>query len=432
MNRTEFEATVEKNYKHNLLYNVLDGTFFWFGYSFITPTIIFPLYVSHFTDSSVLIGLIAFINSFCVLVPELFTANWVARKPIKKFFPVKVGFFAERLPIFLLAPSVILFASVSPTLALVSFFLLFSWHCTGAGVIMVGWQDMLAKVFPMDRRGRFYGLANFGGTATGILGALAVTWLLAVYPFPRGYALSFGAAGVLVLFSWFALAQTREPPQASSQPAVSQIEYFRSLPALLRKDSNFTRYLVSQIVISIAGMATSFIVVYATRRWNLPDSQAGQFTVATLVGQAVANLGFGWLADRKGHKLVLELSALFLLAAYALTTLATGPYWFYVIFTLRGASFAGFLLSGIMIAMEFSHAELRPTYLGLSNTIPGIAAGIAPLFAGWLAGWLDFRWVFTLSGAFALTAFILLRWVVREPRHLPNAIPETAISEEVE
>ena len=423
LNENDARQFVERNYRHNFIANVLDGTFFWFGLSFIASSTVLPLYVSHFTDSSFLIGLVAFINSFCVLAPQLFTSNWVARVPVKKVFPVTAGFFLERVPIFLMGPSVLLFAANQPAAALVAFFILYAWHCTGAGLIMVGWEDMLAKVIPLDRRGWFYGISNFLGTAAGILGAILVSWLLANRPFPQGYMLSFALGGVLILLAWIALAQTREPPMASSLPAVSQLEYFRSLPAILKKDPNFSRYLLSQVMISMGGMAAGFIIIYATRRWSLPDSQAGQYTIALLTGQALANLGFGWLADRKGLKLVLELSVLLLLACFALAALAADPAWFYLVFGLRGAAIGGLIMSTIMIAMEFSHPDLRPTYIGLSNTIIGITSGIAPLLAGWLAITLDYRWLFALSAGLSGIGYALLRWTVREPRHLPVAHP---------
>ena len=35
------------------------------------------------------------------------------------------------------------------------------------------------------------------------------------------------------------------------------------------------KYLMAQIVFSLSGMATGFLIVYTAKTWNLPDSQAG-------------------------------------------------------------------------------------------------------------------------------------------------------------
>ena len=86
------QEEIERNYRWNFAVNALDGASFWFGMSFISSTIILPLYVRHFTDNPLLIGLIPFVATAGYLVPQLFSANAVERAPRKKFFPVTLGF----------------------------------------------------------------------------------------------------------------------------------------------------------------------------------------------------------------------------------------------------------------------------------------------------------------------------------------------------
>ena len=412
---SDFEQEVERHYPHNAVVGVLDGTFFWFGASFIATRTILPLYVSHFTDSELAIGLLSMLASGGWLLPQLFTANWVQRLPRKKVGVVHVGLFTERLPVILMAPACLL-ATRSPTLALVLFFVLFAWHVMGAGAVAVSWQDMLAKIIPLDRRGKFFGITNFGGTATGVLGAVVAAWLLDRYAFPYGYVLCFAAAAALIFTSWIFLSLTREPAQVSQEPVISQREYWRRLPAILRTDPNFRRYLLSQVVISVGGMAVGFLTVYAVQRWQLPDGQAGSFTASMLIGQALSNLLFGALADRKGHKLVLELSTLLGALAVGLASLVPTPAWFHVVFALTGAAMAGFMLSGIMIVFEFSNPNVRPTYIGLNNTVSGAVAAVAPMIGGWLAGAVGYRALFAVAFLIGLAGFALLHWTVREPR----------------
>ena len=166
----------------------------------------------------------------------------------------------------------------------------------------------------------------------------------------------------------------------------------------------------------MGGMAAGFLTVYAVQRWQLPDSQAGVFTVSMLVGQASGNLLFGPLADRKGHKLVLELSTLLGALAVGLASLAPASVWFYVVFALLGASTAGLILSGIMIVFEFSTPELRPTYIGLNNTLIGVVTAATPLIGAWLASTVGYQVFFVVTFVIGLVGFGLLRWTVREPR----------------
>lgn len=410
------QQQIERDYRWNFSVNAMDGTSFWFGMSFISATVILPLYVSHFTADPLLIGLIAFLSTAGYLLPQLFVANAVERAPRKKYFPVNIGFFLERLPIILLVPSTYFLATREPMLALAMFFFLFAWHTFGAGVIIVGWQDMIAKIIPVEKRGRFFGITNFAGNAAGILGALAVPFVLEKYPFPMGYVISFAVAATLIFVSWVFLALTREPAVYSSKPPVSQLDYLRSLPEVLRKDKNFSAYLLSQIVFSLSGMATGFLVVYTVQTWSLPDAQASGFIIALQVGLAVSNLFFGFLSDRKGHKLNLEICTALSVLSLILALVAPSPWWFFLIFFLRGAVNAGTFISGISIVYEFTDAENRPTYIGLANTIPGVAAAFAPLIGGWLVGSISYQTMFIIAASIGAICWVLLRFRVREPR----------------
>jgi MFS family permease len=423
------QQQIERNYRWNFLVNVAEGACFWFGMSFFSSTIILPLFVSHFTDNPLFIGLIPFLGWAGVYLPQLFVANAVERAPLKKFFPVTLGFFFERLPVILLAPLTYLLAASQPVITLVIFFVLYTWQNLGTGIIIVGWQDMIAKIIPVDKRGRFLGISNFIGNGTGILGAMAVPFVLDRYTFPIGFVFSFAVAAALFFFSWVLLSLTREPAVISSKPSVSELDYLRSLPEVLRGDRNFRMYLLSQIIFSLSGMATGFLVVYTVQTWNLPDAQAGGFVIALQIGLTLANLFFGFLADRKGHKLSLEICWLLSVLSLFLAILAPSPLWFFPIFFLRGAVSAGTIISGISIVYEFTGAENRPTYIGLANTIPGVAGSIAPLIGGWLAGALSYQAMFILSAIIGTISWVLLRFAVREPRKLnPSSLPSELLS----
>jgi MFS family permease len=421
-NNTTVKQKIERNFRWNFTVNTLDGTSFWFGMSFMSSTIILPLYISHFTSNPLLIGLIPFLTNAGIFLPQLFTANVVERAPLKKFFPVTLGFFLERLPILLLAPTAFFLATSRPILALAMFFVLYTWNCFGTGATLVGWQDMIAKIIPVDKRGRFFGITNFIGNGTGILGALAVPFILAKFTFPLGYVISFAIAAAFIFISWVFLSLTREPVVHSTKPAVSQLVYLRSLPQVLLKDRNFRAYLLSQIIFSLSGMATGFLAVYTVQTWKLPDAQASGFTVALQIGLALANLFFGFFSDRKGHKLSLEICMALSTLSLVLAIFAPSPLWFFPIFFLRGAVNAGTFISGISIVYEFTEPENRPTYIGLANTIPGVAGALAPLIGGWLVGAISYQAMFILSAIIGTVSWILLRFAVHEPRKIKSSV----------
>jgi MFS family permease len=409
-------AETEKRNRHNFIFNILDGTSFWFGYSFIAPGVILPLYVSHYTNNTVLIGLVAVISTMGYLVPQLFTANWVQRLPIKKVLPVNVGLFTERLPLFLLPLTVLVFVH-NARVALVSFFLLFAWHTIGAGVIAVAWNDMIAKIIPIARRGRFMGIQGFSGQAMGVIGASLAAWLLDHYAFPNGYVYSFAIGAVFVFFSWIFIAQTRELPVKTQEQAVSHRQFWSELPALMRSDRNFTRFILCMAVVNLSGLAWGFLAVYTLKHWNLLDGDVSLYNITLLVGTAAGNVIFGWLADRRGYKLVLELSALISVLAVVITIVAPSAIWFHLVFGLRGISAGGSFL-GSMIALEFGPEAIRPTYIGLNNTSSGIVTGGAPLIGGALASVMGYSGMFQVAVVLGCLGLVLLHFLVIEPRNV--------------
>jgi MFS family permease len=413
----EIADEVEHNYRWNLTVNLLEGTAFWFGLSFISASTIVPLFISKLTSSPLPIGLAAVIAQGAWFLPQLFTANAVEGLPRKKPVVVRLGLFLERLPVWLLVVAALL-AVRAPALALIIFFVGYAWRGLGGGVVATAWQDLVARCFPVERRGRFFGMASFLGAAMGVAGASLSSWILQVSDFPASFVYLFTLAAVALLASWFFLSLTREPVQPVRTPRQSNRDYLSGLSEILHHDHNFRRFLGARSLLALGSLGAGFVTVAAIQRWQVPDSSVGLYTAAYWGGQMMGYLAFGFLADRFGHKLPLELGALSSVLAFVVAWLAPSPEWIYLVFVLLGISLSSVIVSGILVALEFCKPERRPTYAGLTNTTAGVVAMAAPLLGAWLAG-ISYGWLFALSAVINLAAWAAMRWGVREPRWSP-------------
>ena len=413
-------VAVQRDLRWNWAAFVLEIAFFFLGISIASPSIIMPLYVRHMTDSPLLIGLISTIAGSGWFLPQLLMANYTTRLPRKKPIAVDFGFFAERLPFLVMAVSAFVFGARSPTLALMLFFASLTWHTVGAGIIAVPWQDMMAKIIPVQYRGRMLGLANSAGTAAALAGTSLIASLLERYLFPTGFAICFGIAFVSILISWVFASVSREPPLHSRRAPLSNTDFWRGLPAVLHRDSNFRNYLLVRMLTMLGRMGVGFLAVYAVDRWLLSDSQAGLYATTMLIGQTAANVVFGPLADRHGHKLILEIALVLAGLGMVTAILAPSPAWLYLVFATIGAITASDIVSMIGIVMEFSGPEDRPTYLGLANTIPGLVAAASPMIGGWVASRTSYTTTFFAGAVCSAAALAVMRWVVREPRHVTS------------
>jgi len=161
--------------------------------------------VSRLTDSPVLVGLVAAIAGSAYLFPQLFAANFIERLDRKKPVVVKAGFFLERLPFLLMALSSLLLARTYPAWALAFFFLTFAWHGLGEVIVVIAWQDMLAKLFSVNRRGRFFGISGFSEALMGVVAASLATYILGQFDFPDNFVLLFGLAFGGLFLAWIFL-----------------------------------------------------------------------------------------------------------------------------------------------------------------------------------------------------------------------------------
>lgn len=423
----ELEHEVKTNYRWNFTVNLIDGAAFWFGLSFISSATILPLFLSKLTTAPVWFALLAVLSQASWYLPQLFTAGVTERLARKKPIVINVGFFTERLPIWLLPVSALLAPNQS-ALALLLFFFAYAWHGFGAGMIAPAWSDMIARIFPVDRRGWFFGFSSFIGTGLGAAGAIVSGWMLATFPYPQNFAYTFLVAAIAITLSWFSLALAREPVQ----PIPAHIrekgdQSWQKIKTIVRRDRNFRNFLSSRLLANLGRMGAGFLTVAAIQQWQVSDASVGLYTAALLIGQTLGNLIAGVIADRRGHKFTLELAQWASILTFGMAWLAPGPDWYYAIFFVMGIVNGISIVSGVLIVMEFSQAEHRPTYIGIGNTVTGIGGAIAPIIGGLLAAF-SYDWLFLASAILSAAALIVLSVGMREPRKHIQADPLEELS----
>jgi MFS family permease len=140
-----------------------------------------------------------------------------------------------------------------------------------------------------------------------------------------------------------------------------------------------------------------------------------------LAVQAIGYIGGGALADRWGHKQVLELATGLGMLALLLAVAAPTATWFLPIFALVGAAQAGYQLSGFTLVFSFSTPAERPAYIGVANTMLAPVAALGPLLAGSLAEVAGYGALFVALLAIGLVGLLGLHWRVPAPARASRA-----------
>jgi MFS family permease len=407
------ETEIQRHFRRNFIANMGDGTLWLFGFSFLSSATILPVYFAHLSSSTLLLGLIPAMLDLGWFLPQLFLAPRVERLPRKKPWVLALGI-GERLPFLFLAAGALWLVQLPSATAVAFFFVLLAIRALASGLVATPWQEMIAKVIPVQWRGRFFGLSHSLGGGLGLVGSALATLVLARYPYPTNFAVCFLVGFMILMVSWTTLTFIVEPAQPPPPPAPTG--YRKRLGSILSQDHNFRRYLVSRGLGYLGAMSFGFLAVYGVEHYQLQDAQAAVFTAVMSASGMLSNVIWGALGDRHGHKLVMECSTALWAGALALALVAPSALVYYGVFALVGAASAGFILSDLSIAMEFGPEAQRPTYIGLARTLSAPLLFVAPLAGGAVAQIWGYSWLFGLALALTLASLVMLRLRVVEPR----------------
>jgi MFS family permease len=400
--------------RRNFWLNVIDGSTFTLGISMVSRFTVLPLIVERISDARWLQGLIPALFYAGWLLPGLFVAPLIAARPRRKPW-ILTATIGERLPFLFLGLTLLFMPDLPATVLLGVIFTLYAIFAISAGLTSTAWQDFIARLIPERSWGIFFGLQAGIGGLLGVGGAAIAGWVLATQPFPQSAGiLALTCFGFMVL-SYIFLSLTIEVAQPAAPPQ-SLRTFLRGIGPLLRADHRFRRYLIARTAISLGLVGHSFLTAAALERFSPPAAQIGLFTAALLGAQAVANIGLGALADRWGHKQVLELSTIVGVAALLLAVVAPAAWWFIPIFLLVGTAQAGFQLSGFTLVFAFSQPAIRPTYIGVANTALAPVAAIGPLLVGAIASFTSYSFIFVGLALIGIAGTVMLHRRVADPR----------------
>jgi MFS family permease len=412
--------------RHNFRVNVTDALFFGLGLGFASTVTVIPLFLNTLTTSTILIGLMASLHSIGWQIPQLFTANHVARLPRYKPMVLRMTLH-ERWPFFALAVVALLIPTIGNDVSVLLALLFLVIHSLGGGLVGTAWQSMIGKIMPSDMRGTFFGVQSAAANLLASGGALLAGVILDKLPSPQDFALCFLLAGLTMTVSFMFLRLTREPEHEPMAEKTEPLGWNRFLE-ILRRDGNFRWFLLARLLAQIAWMALSFYTIYAVRNFKMDEVTAGVLTFILMISQTAANPILGWLGDRYSHRLVYALGALLITISAGLALAAPDLSWFYLVFGLAGASNATLWVTTMSLTMEFGKEGESPLYIGLANTLIAPLALFAPILGGWLADKGGFQATFIISAAAGLAMAFVLLFTVRSPRRLKEAAPAPAPS----
>jgi MFS family permease len=295
-----------------------------------------------------------------------------------------------------------------------AFFMLI-WQGLGAGLTANPWQSMIAKIIPSESRGTFFGAQAAMANILISFSAIGAGYLLDILNSPLDFMLCFLFTSIAMGLSYFFLYLTREPEDTEKELPAENHQFWESARSILRKDTNFSWFLVFRFIYQFAAMGFAFYIVYGLRAFNMDAVTAGYLTATLTISQTVANIGMGWLGDRLGHRSMLIAGAIAVALSSFAAWAAPSIGWLYLVFVLSGLANVSFWTVGMAMTVQFGSEAERPIYIGLSNTLIAPATILAPILGGWIADVAGYQTTFLLSAVGGLLTALVLVFLVKNP-----------------
>jgi len=423
----EYTKRMSLYQRRNFVLLMLDGATFSFAISLLSETTILPAFVQALTGSSLLVGLVAATYAIGHYLPQLIGAHLargrVRRKPLLLAIVI-----SERVGILAIAITAQLIGVFDSDTIVVLFFLAFCVYAITTGLIGPVYGDFVAKALTRGR-GLFYGITQLFGGVLGFSSALVAESLIRSHPFPGGIQLCFWICFGLSFLSIVFVSSLKEEPYPHVDPRPSLWTTFAEIPAILRRDRSYSRYLVARAVLAFATLGVGFVAVHGIETVLRP-SDAALLAAVFILSQAVLGFVVGLVGNYLGFKVVVILGGALLAAGMVGAIVAASAPGYLLVFAALGGANAVTIIADPNMSIEFAPPDKTSLYLGTTSTLLAPFFILGPLAAGAVAGLLGYSAIFAAAAVLAVVG-VLLTLRVTEPRRVviveavgqPGALP---------
>lgn len=382
--KEDTHSEVKENLKRNTVLNLMDGAISAFGMGMVPLGTLLVYYVSNFTDSKLVLGLMTTVYNLMCFTPQVLVAKRLQALKYYKSFSVTLGVAVRAAWLFL---GIITFwlAGSHPSLYLVLFYIILSIIGLLSGLNSNVWLVYTARIIPSEKLSTFLSLRSSICGILEITGASVTGIVLSWMDYPNNYGLLFVLASGVLFISLIAYSRIIEPVNVQKKPVqMDNQHFFKRLKDILKSDGNFRIYLSSTALVAGLGkMSLAFQVVYAKEELSVTTGDVALMSTILFITQTIGYALWGVVVKKKGLKFAGTASGIMFIPAILLTLWMPNRLILYVAVTLMSLaqSYRNSNENKLIINLA-PNEELLPSYIGLRNTIMGPFFAFNTLIAG--------------------------------------------------
>ncbi len=359
------------------------------------------------------LGLLTSIMIGIPIVSQLLFASYLTKKPKKKFF-LLFGIYLRVLAFLGVALTLYSIDSADPLFVIYSVFgWMFIFSISGA-FAGVSYTDILGKSISPKSRKKFFVTRQFLNSIGILISALIVRSILKGIEYPTNYIYMFSAASVLLFIAAMGFLFIKERPSEISKTPKRFVEIFKSIPTIIKNDSNLRNLVISVNLLSVSFTMIPFYMSLVKSQAELSREIIGNFLLFQIIGMVLSNFIWNKYTKAKGFKGMFKMATMLYgtLPLLALLFAALLPMkYFGVVFFLIGASLSAYKISSESILIEISDESNRPLYSGIYGTL-NLTMAVFPLIIGVLIASVGFSIVFVVASLLTFSALVFLNKMV--------------------
>jgi MFS family permease len=402
--------------KRNYILMFLDTVLFVNAMAFLSINSVIPYFLNNLGATTFQISLASALTGIGTFISQPIFSRIAMKLPYKIKTFIKV-LSIQRIFFLIFVISIPFIASKNPSTMIMIFLI-----CWGIFNFFVGsyspfFMTIMPKLILSHERGRLIGFAGAMGNIIAVGSSVIIGVLLSNIPYPYNYTIIFAIGTVLLILDVVDFMLMRnEPADEHILKDLSYFQYINYLPVVLKHNKKYSYMVLGFVFFVVTNVSLAYYSLHAIRDFHAGAAQIAIFTGLAVVANTVSGMIFGVIADRFGHKYVLQYSALCGLIGGIIVLLLPGLVSIYTAFALSTICASGYQLSCSMLIIQEAPKKDLPIYISVNVMVTLIVSSIFTLLSGYIIDKLSFTPVFFVTCAAGLGAFIIFKTFDNQPK----------------
>ena len=393
--------------RRNYILMFWDSVIFTNAMTFLSVTVVIPYFLSTLGANTFQIGLASTLVGAGTLVTQPFFAKW-ATETAKKLTTFVWILTVQRVFFLIFVMLLPLLTVHHPGWTVPVFLLCWGIYNLFTGSYSPFYGNLFSNMVPGNLRGSLLGFSRAAANIIALAASYFVGVLLKTLAFPWNYTVVFGIGTVLLLADCLDFWLMKEPPDMQRTVKISYKAYIDIVPQIMKKDNFYVKLVLSYVFFTIANISLSFYSLYMIRTYHATVGDISLLMIITGAVNIAGNLFFGVLSDRRGHMLVLKISACLGVVAGIFVVCFHSILGMYAAFAFSSLCACGYMLSHSVVIMQYSPQRQISIYISINVMITTIVSSVITMLSSAVIDAYSFVPVFIAFTLAALAALIAI------------------------